>query len=120
YGLGHVEDSFLHRISSSLAGHVDYSRQIRENHTLKAGVSISRHTLRYYEHLFPTALGLPGYANNDAIFYGFDAYGREADLDSEYVDSSGSVFNTIVDSAGILVNRPVPPGRIMRIANPNK
>ncbi len=79
---GHVWDDFFHRKSGYVGARLDYTDQLSRHHQLKVGGDLQRHTLRFYNHLFPTVLGRSDYANNDAVFYGFDAFGEQTDADS--------------------------------------
>jgi outer membrane receptor protein involved in Fe transport len=76
----HVWDGFIHRQSSYIGGDIDLVSQIHPNHELKLGAEVQRHTLRRYEHYFPTQiyLGVNG-GFDDANFYGYNELGEEGD-----------------------------------------
>ena len=73
----HVWDDYQHRKSSYIGGAADFARQWSEHNTAKAGADFQRHTLRFYDHLFPTAAwkGLADNGYNDVVNYGFDQTG---------------------------------------------
>src|SRR2546427_4787002 len=52
----HVFDDFLHRKSSYIGFAGDYANQISKDVQVKFGGDYQRHTLRYYDHYFPTQL----------------------------------------------------------------
>jgi outer membrane receptor protein involved in Fe transport len=79
---GHVWDDFFHRRSTYLGGKLDYTNQLNRHHQVKFGGDIQRHTLRFYNHLYPTSLGRSDYVNNDVVNYGFDKFGEQTDADS--------------------------------------
>jgi outer membrane receptor protein involved in Fe transport len=79
----HVFDDFLHRKSSYVGFAADYANQINKSMQLKFGGDYQRHTLRYYDHYFPTQLYedsagvlLPK-NTRDVDRYGYDAFGEE-------------------------------------------
>ncbi len=84
---GQVFDDYLRRKSSYLAFNGDITSELSSEHTLKGGLQFSRHTLRFYNHLFPTNIYLPaeetgdGAGVQDANRYGYDAFGNETDDD---------------------------------------
>ena len=81
----HVWDDFLHRTSSYYGAAADYANQISKAFQVKVGGDYQRHTLRYYDHYYPTALyedsaGVILPKNTlDADRYGFDAFGEKTD-----------------------------------------
>ncbi|HVP37687.1 MAG TPA: TonB-dependent receptor [Candidatus Saccharimonadales bacterium] len=93
---GHVWDDFFNRKGSYYEVRADYTNQLDRHHTVKVGADLQRHTLRFYEHLYPTRLGYLGYDNTDVVNYGFDAFGRETDAD---------FLPDLYDSLGVLVPR---------------
>jgi outer membrane receptor protein involved in Fe transport len=79
----HVFDDFLHRKSSYIGVAADYANQISKSFQVKMGGDYQRHTLRYYDHYFPTQLyedsaGVLLPKNTlDVDRYGYDAFGEE-------------------------------------------
>jgi outer membrane receptor protein involved in Fe transport len=79
----HVWDDFLHRKSSYYGVAADYANQISKSLQLKMGGDYQRHTLRYYNHYFPTQL----YEDSSGVLlpkntldvdrYGYDVFGEE-------------------------------------------
>lgn len=112
----HVFDDFLKRKSSYVGFAANYANQVSESFQLKAGGDYQHHTLRYYDHYFPTQLHEPAngaydqwepytdlngngahdtgepftdtnIANfRDADRYGYDALGNEIDGGDTFVD----------------------------------
>lgn len=91
---GHVYDDMLRRKSSFIGFRGDITSEVGDFHTLKAGVEFQRHTLRYYNHLFP--VGISGFDPvADTLFgnradidrYGYDEFGNEADLPGDLDDA---------------------------------
>jgi outer membrane receptor protein involved in Fe transport len=103
----HVFDDFLHRKSSYWGLGVNYANQMTRSFQLKAGGDYQRHTLRYYNHFFPTQLfdDLGNPVNiRDADRYGYDALGNEVDEGETFTDANGNgsydVGETFADSNG--------------------
>jgi len=81
----HVWDDFLHRNSSYYGASADYSNQVSKTLQIKVGGDYQRHTLRYYDHYFPTQL----YEDSSGVLlpknaldvdrYGYDAFGNKSD-----------------------------------------
>jgi outer membrane receptor protein involved in Fe transport len=116
----HVFDDFLHRKSSYYGVAANYANQLSGSFQLKVGGDYQRHTLRYYDHYFPTSLY--GVANGsydagepytdangngvhdptepftdtdidndrDADRYGYDALGNELDEGDAFTDVNGN------------------------------
>ncbi len=101
---GSVWDDYLKRKSSYIGLKGDITSQVHPNHTIKAGFEFQRHTLRFYQHLFPTnvyqnrivdsVIGVDTFAHSewasnafiDVNRYGYDEFGEESDdqgLDNE-------------------------------------
>jgi len=84
---GQVYDDFLRRKSSYIGFNGDITSELSAEHTVKGGVQFFRHTLRFYEHLFPTNTYMSadedgtGPGVQDANRYGYDAFGNETDDD---------------------------------------
>jgi outer membrane receptor protein involved in Fe transport len=79
---GHVWDDFTNRKSSYVEARADYTNQLTRHHTVKVGADIQRHSIRFYQHLYPTVMGTLSYSQNqDVVNYGFDQFGRETDAD---------------------------------------
>lgn len=79
----HVFDDLLIRRSNYFGFAADFTQEWSEFNTIKAGGDFQRHSLRYYNHLFPhqAAIGAAtGY--NDVVNYGFDKFGNETDEES--------------------------------------
>ncbi|UCD63446.1 MAG: TonB-dependent receptor [Candidatus Zixiibacteriota bacterium] len=79
---GHVWDDFLRRKSSYIGFKGDINTQPTPEHTLKLGFDFQRHTLRYYNHLFPAKLLDPA-GFNDIDRYGYDSLANEVDSDAD-------------------------------------
>ena len=81
----HVWDDFLHRNSSYYGVAADYANQVSKVLQIKMGGDYQRHTLRYYDHYFPTQLyedsaGVLLPKNTlDADRYGYDPFGEKID-----------------------------------------
>jgi outer membrane receptor protein involved in Fe transport len=116
----HVFDDFLKRSSSYVGFAADYATQLSKAFQLKAGGDYQRHTLRYYDHYFPTQLYgeeytdqdgnhayTPGepftdsngngqwdadYVSNtrDVDHYGYDALGNKLDGGDSFQDLNGN------------------------------
>ncbi len=74
---GRVWDDFMKRNSSYWGIQGDWTHAWTEHNTLKLGGDFQRHTLRLYNHLFPTqaVYGLDGPGYNDVVNYGYDQTG---------------------------------------------
>ena len=68
---GHVWDDYLQRKSSYVGFQTSFSSQLNQYHQLKAGGDFQRHTLRLFNHFFPTQLGgtTPDLTNWDGYGY---------------------------------------------------
>lgn len=89
----HVFDDLLHRKSSYYGVAANYANQMSKSFQLKAGGDYQRHTLRYYNHYFPTqAYGAAGNPDNirDVDRYGYDALGNELDEGEAFTDGNGN------------------------------
>lgn len=89
----HVFDDFLHRKSSYYGFSADYANQLSKSFQVKAGGDYQRHTLRYYDHYFPTQLyGADGLPDNtrDVDHYGYDALGNEINEGDTFTDTNGN------------------------------
>jgi len=103
----HVYDDFLHRKSSYVGFAANYANQLTHSFQLKAGGDYQRHTLRYYDHYFPTQLyDANGNPDNirDVDRYGYDAFGNELNDGDSFVDANGNgsydVGETFTDKNG--------------------
>lgn len=86
---GHVFDDFLHRKSSYWGAAGSYTNQVSRALQLKFGGDLQRHTLRYYNHYYPTRLYTEAGAPNntrDVDRYGYDAFGNEMDEGDSFSD----------------------------------
>ena len=76
---GRVWDDYQHRDSKYIGFTGDLTHKWSEHNTIKVGGDFQRHTLRFYQHLFPTdaiyGIDLAGY--QDVVAYGFDLTGQE-------------------------------------------
>ena len=76
---GHVFDDYLQRRSSYYGIQGAFTSQLNQYHQFKAGADFQRHTLRLFNHFFPTSLGgsNPDLTNWDGYGYriGTDANG---------------------------------------------
>jgi outer membrane receptor protein involved in Fe transport len=116
----HVFDDYLKRKSTYTGFAANYANQMSKSFQLKAGGDYQRHTLRYYNHYFPTQLHVPlnstydagepytdtnqngihdagepftdtNIANfRDADRYGYDALGNEIDGGDTFTDANGN------------------------------
>jgi len=87
---GQTYDEYLRRKSSYIGFKGDITRELNNEHTIKAGAEFNRHTLRFYNHRFPTRVWrgyggdeteTPGQGFRDANRYGYDYLGNETDDD---------------------------------------
>jgi outer membrane receptor protein involved in Fe transport len=114
YGSGdsagaHIYDNYLHRESSYLALKWDMTRQIGFNHLGKIGFDLQRHSLRFYEHLNPSAV----YEANtnpfiDVESYGFDSTGVATELDeglngTKHPIAFGAYLQDKMEYAGLII-----------------
>ncbi|MEW5702643.1 MAG: TonB-dependent receptor [Candidatus Zixiibacteriota bacterium] len=77
---GRVWRNYLQRYSSYIGGDFDFVSQVHPNHEVKFGAEFQRHTLRRYQHLWPTNIyqGEPkGFQDID--FFGYDVAANEVD-----------------------------------------
>ncbi|MGE5180222.1 MAG: TonB-dependent receptor [Bacteroidota bacterium] len=89
----HVFDDFLHRKSSYYGFAANYANQLTRSFQMKAGGDFQRHTLRYYDHYFPTQLyDANGNPDNtrDVDHYGYDAFGNELNEGDTFTDQNGN------------------------------
>lgn len=109
----HVWDDFLHRKSSYIGFAADYANQLSKAVQLKVGGDYQRHTLRYYNHFFPTQLyedsaGVLLSKNTlDVDRYGYDAFGNESNggLDGPKHPKVASLYaQTKYEQLGLVVN----------------
>jgi len=109
----HVWDDFLHRKSSYVGFAADYANQISKAVQLKVGGDYQRHTLRYYNHYFPTQLyedsaGVLLPKNTlDVDRYGYDPFGNEINggLDGPKHPKVASLYaQTKYERLGLVVN----------------
>jgi outer membrane receptor protein involved in Fe transport len=109
----HVWDDFLHRNSSYIGFQGDYANQISKAVQVKFGGDFQRHTLRYYNHYFPTQL----YADSAGVVvpkntldvdrYGYDAFGNSINggLDGPKHPKVASLYaQTKYERLGLVVN----------------
>jgi outer membrane receptor protein involved in Fe transport len=92
-GGAHVFDDFLHRKSSYYGVAANYANQVTRSFQLKAGGDYQRHTLRYYDHYFPTQLyDASGQPDNtrDIDRYGYDSFGNELNTGDSFTDTNGN------------------------------
>ncbi|MGE5175257.1 MAG: TonB-dependent receptor [Hyphomicrobiales bacterium] len=92
-GGAHVFDDFLHRKSSYVGFQANYSNQLSPSFQVKLGGDYQRHTLRYYDHYFPTQLyDANGNPDNtrDVDHYGYDAFGNEINTGDTFTDMNGN------------------------------
>jgi outer membrane receptor protein involved in Fe transport len=74
---GRVYDDYQHRKSSYVGFTGDLTHKWSEHNAAKFGVDLQRHTLRFYDALFPATyyLGLAGGGLDDVVNYGYDRTG---------------------------------------------
>lgn len=75
---GSVFDDYLKRRSSYLLVKGDFNTVLGDIHTVKLGFEAQRHTIRYYNHLFPVQIGVNSNFE-DLDRYGYDSLGNEID-----------------------------------------
>jgi outer membrane receptor protein involved in Fe transport len=109
----HVWDDFLHRNSSYYGVSGDYANQLSKAVQVKFGGDYQRHTLRYYNHYFPTQLyedsaGVVVPKNTvDVDRYGYDAFGNpiNSGLDGPKHPKVASLYaQTKYERLGLVVN----------------
>lgn len=89
----HVFDDFLHRKSSYWGLAANYANQVNRSLQVKMGGDYQRHTLRYYNHYFPTQLyDANGNPDNirDVDRYGYDSFGNELNDGDSFTDANGN------------------------------
>jgi outer membrane receptor protein involved in Fe transport len=69
-----IWNNYLHRQSSYVGFDFDIVSQINRSHELRAGIEFQRHTLRRYQHLFPSNV-YQGYGPDQKGFQDVDRYG---------------------------------------------
>lgn len=76
---GRAWDDYQHRDSKYIGFTGDMTHKWSEHNTAKIGGDFQRHTLRFYQHLFPTQsyLGVNRGGYDDVVNYGFDLTGQE-------------------------------------------
>jgi outer membrane receptor protein involved in Fe transport len=75
---GAVFNNYLHRKSSYVGSKFDVTSQVTPSHELKAGLEFERHTLRRYQHLWPTRIWQEESGGFDDIDrYGYGVTGEE-------------------------------------------
>ena len=73
-----VLDDYQHRKSSYVGFAGDLNQKWSEHNTAKFGVDLQRHTLRFYQALFPATYYLgPNGGYNDIVNYGYDITGTK-------------------------------------------
>jgi outer membrane receptor protein involved in Fe transport len=86
----HVWDDYLHRKSSYYGFNFDLTAQVSQYHQLKSGLEFQRHTLRFYNHLFPTQVyndsNLIGF--QDVNNFGYNQIGEESDTSFNGLDGA--------------------------------
>jgi outer membrane receptor protein involved in Fe transport len=111
-GGAHVWDDYLHRNSSYYGLAANYANQVSHSLQIKVGGDYQRHTLRYYDHYFPTQLydpTQPGGIGNvlDVDHYGYDAFGHVQDggLDGAKHPKNASLYaQGKYERLGLVVN----------------
>lgn len=112
---GHVFDDYLQRKSSYYGLQGSVSSQLNAYHQLKVGADYQRHTLRLFNHYFPTNLGGPRPDITNWDGYGYDlVQGADGKFRIEELDSgedgpkhpkTWSVFaQDKFERAGVIVN----------------
>lgn len=82
---GRAWDDYQHRDSKYLGFTGDLTHKWSEHNTAKLGGDFQRHTLRFYQHLFPTQsyLGVNRGGYDDVVNYGYDVTGQNELDDKE-------------------------------------
>lgn len=124
-----VWDDLLIRKSSYFGGDFDLVSQVNANHEIKAGLEFQRHSLRRYEHLFPTLVyqGEKG-GFLDLNRFGYDELGNESDVQG--LNNAKNPFNAAgylqdkFEWEGLVVNAGVRfdyfDYRTERLVDPNQ
>lgn len=78
---GWVYDDYLKRKSDYIGVKGDMTAEVNKEHTLHGGFEFNRHTLRFYNHIYPTRSwqGLVNGGFRDANRYGYNVFGEESD-----------------------------------------
>jgi outer membrane receptor protein involved in Fe transport len=84
---GHVFDDYLQRKSSYYGAQASLTSQVNRHNQVKLGGDLQLHTLRYFNHFFPTQLGGASPNFNDWDGYGYDLVSRNGDIFLEESDS---------------------------------
>ena len=81
---GRVYADYLKHKSEVVSLRGQFQHQYSETHSTVMGIEYSMSTIRYYQHLFPTVVyrGSQSGGFQDAINYGYDEFGNEADPDN--------------------------------------
>ncbi len=77
----HVYSDYIKHKSEVVTLRGQLQRQFSESHSTVMGIEYSKSAIRYYQHLFPTVVfrGSQSGGFQDAINYGYDEIGNEAD-----------------------------------------
>jgi outer membrane receptor protein involved in Fe transport len=73
---GHVFDDYMQRKSSYYGLQASMQSQVNRHHQVKAGMDLQLHTLRYFDHYFPTNLG-----GDNPNLQDWDGYGYDIEVD---------------------------------------
>ncbi|MCH7948581.1 MAG: TonB-dependent receptor, partial [candidate division Zixibacteria bacterium] len=78
---GHVYANYMKHKSEVLSLKGRFQHQFSETHSAIMGIEYNKSKIRFYQHLFPTLVfrGSSGVGFQDAINYGYDEFGNEAD-----------------------------------------
>jgi outer membrane receptor protein involved in Fe transport len=87
---GHVWDDYLHRKSSYYGLDFALTNQINQHNQIKTGFEFQRHSLRFYDHLFPVSLfrGLGAGGFRDVNDFGYDQLAAESDTSFGGLDNA--------------------------------
>lgn len=77
-----IWNNYLHRKSSYIGGKFDLTSQVTQFHEVKAGMEFQRHTLRRYQHLFPSSV----WREDAGGFIDVDRYGYSLTGESDEND----------------------------------
>ncbi len=81
-----IWNNYIHRQSSYVGFDFDVVSQVNRNHELRAGAEFQRHTLRRYQHLFPSNV-YQGYGPDQKGFQDVDRYGYS--ITGEHLEDGG-------------------------------
>jgi outer membrane receptor protein involved in Fe transport len=89
---GHVWDDYLHRESAYYGVNLDVTAQVNPYNQLRSGFEFQRHTLRYYNHLFPIRIWdgetIESGGFDDINNFGYNLFGEKSDTSISFMSVS--------------------------------